>query len=489
MRDPGRVLIVGAGPTGLGAASRLHEAGHSDWLLVEAADGAGGLASSCVDQRGFTWDLGGHVQFSHYERYDRALDRALGEEWLWHERESWVWVRGRFVPYPFQNNLHRLPDADAARCLAGLESAAARPAERAPRHFGEWIDASFGAGIAELFLRPYNLKVWGYPLDTLGLSWMGDRVAPPDLERVRRYFAERRDDVAWGPNRRFRYPLRGGTGAIWRAVAAGLPAARLRFGTRLTGLDLQARRVRLAGGEVLAFDHLVATLPLDRLAAAAEGLPAAAREAVAGLARSAVHVVGVGLRGARPPALATKCWIYFPEDSSPHYRVTVFSNYSPHHVPDAGCWSLMAEVCETPYRAVDGDRVARQVLDALRADGLIPATARVESLWHRREEHGYPTPTRGRDAALAALVPAFEERRVLPRGRFGAWRYEVSNQDHSYMQGVEVVERLLGIGDEPTLSRPDWVNSGRLAGAPQPPAGGSSSPSAAASGPHSASGR
>lgn len=465
MRDPGRILIVGAGPTGLGAAARLVEAGHADWLLVEARERPGGLAASYVDARGFTWDLGGHVQFSHYERYDRALDRALGDAWLWHERESWIHFEGRFVPYPFQNNLHRLPEAEARRCLAGLEAAAARPLERPARHFGEWIDRTFGEGIAGVFLRPYNFKVWGYPLDRLGTSWMGDRVAVPDLERVRRNFAERRDDVGWGPNRRFRFPLSGGTGAIWEAVARSLPAERLRFGARLERLDLEARTAWLAGSEPLRFDHAIAAVPLDRLAGLADGLDAPAQAAAATLTKSAVHVVGVGLAGARPAALATKCWIYFPEPESPYFRVTVFSNYSPNHVPEPGCWSLMAEVCESPHRPVDAARVASETLAALRADGLVPEDAEVRSLWQRREEHGYPTPYLGRDAALAALRPAFESHGVLPRGRFGAWRYEVSNQDHSYMQGVEAVERLLGVGDEPTLDRPDWVNAGALAGA------------------------
>ena len=58
MNDPGRVLVVGAGPTGLGAAWRLEELGCRDWQLLEAAATPGGLAASFVDDKGFTWDVG-----------------------------------------------------------------------------------------------------------------------------------------------------------------------------------------------------------------------------------------------------------------------------------------------------------------------------------------------------------------------------------------------------------------------------------------------
>jgi hypothetical protein len=87
------------------------------------------------------------------------------------------------------------------------------------------------------------------------------------------------------------------------------------------------------------------------------------------------------------------------------------------------------------------------------------------SFWHHREEHGYPTPFRTRDAVLGTVLPGLEARGVYSRGRFGAWKYEVSNQDHSCMQGVELVDRLLGVGDgtEPTLDTPDVVNGGVFA--------------------------
>ena len=368
------------------------------------------------------------------------------------------------MPYPFQENLHRLDPDDAAAALRGLEAAAAT-AGPPPANFEQWIVRTFGDWIAEEFLWPYNRKVWGHPLDTIGIGWMGERVAVPDLDRVRRSLRTGEDQVSWGPNRTFRFPRVGGTGAIWRGVARLLPDDRLRFGATVSSIDLARRQVVLADGETLHYDTLVSSLPLDRLCATARGLARDAQDAAASLVKSAVHVIGVGLAGEPPATLRKKCWMYFPEDRSPYYRVTVFSNYSPANAPD-GCWSLMAEVCETPHRPVATEALPRQVVDALIADGLVSPGTPVVSLWHRREGHGYPTPFLGRDAALARIRPELERHRVFSRGRFGAWLYEVSNQDHSFMQGVELADRLLDLGVEDTLDRPDLVNGGAYRSVP-----------------------
>jgi protoporphyrinogen oxidase len=459
------IAILGAGPTGLGAAYRLQERGVSEYVVIDAADRPGGLATSYVDDHGFTWDVGGHVQFSHYRYYDEVLDRAVTGGWLEHERDAAVWIKGRWVPYPFQYNLHRLPKIDRDQVLGEL--ATLTPHSDPPGHFREWIDRSFGPTLASLFLVPYNLKVWGYPLETLGVEWMGERVATVDLERLRRNIAENRDDVSWGPNQRFRFPRHGGTGAIWTGVAALLPEQNLRLRSTVSSLDAAAHHLRLAGGEILAYDRLISSVPLDRLCGMTAGLTDEVRRAARALTFSAVHVLGVGLRGRTPAALARRCWMYFPEPHSPYYRVTVFTNYSPHNAPaDGEHWSLMAEVCETAHRPVHGPTLQERTLRAMRADGLLPDGAEVVSFWHRREEHGYPTPFAGRDDALAAILPALERFEIYSRGRFGAWKYEVANQDHSFMQGVELVDRLLGSGDEPTLNRPHHVNSGAFRTAP-----------------------
>lgn len=141
MAEP-RILIIGAGPTGLGAAWRLNELGHSNWELYEATEHAGGLASSVIDARGFTWDLGGHVLFSHYKYFDALMVTALGDAWVEHVREAWVWMRERWIPYPFQNNIWRLPEDELMACLDGLVELQRAGDAPAPSTFRDWLRSS-----------------------------------------------------------------------------------------------------------------------------------------------------------------------------------------------------------------------------------------------------------------------------------------------------------------------------------------------------------
>jgi protoporphyrinogen oxidase len=168
---------------------------------------------------------------------------------------------------------------------------------------------------------------------------------------------------------------------------------------------------------------------------------------------SASHIVGVGFDGQPPADLRTKCWMYFPEPDVPFYRATVFSNYSPNNVARPGeQWSLMAEISESLVKPVDATRVVDEVIEGFRRTGFIDADTRIVTRWHRRLPRGYPTPWLQRDDVLGEVLPQLEERSILSRGRFGAWRYEVSNQDHSSLQGVEAVDRILSGTPETTVT-------------------------------------
>jgi len=426
-----KYLIIGAGPTGLGAGWRLAELGERDFLILERSGHVGGLSASFRDEAGFTWDVGGHVLFSHYEYFDRLLDELLGNDFLEHRREASIRCAGAWVPYPFQNNIRHLPPRQRWRCVQGLlEIHRARPSDGPPANFREWVLRVFGAGIAELFMLPYNAKVWATPPEELSWKWIGERVSVVDLERVLRGVVLEEDDAGWGPNSTFRFPLFGGTGEIFRRLGKRL-AEHILIGQEVTAVDPVRKTAAVRGGEEIAYETLLSTGPLDRLVA--EQLvapPEAVRRAAEDLVHNGVHVAGLGVSG---HVEDSRCWMYFPEPALPFYRVTNFHNYSPKNVPHARSGdrfrALMAEVSFSDTRPEDPAWVMDRVEEGLVGATLLPREdlSRVVSRFERREAYGYPVPTLGRDKALAAIQPWLASQGIFSRGRFGGWKYEVGN--------------------------------------------------------------
>ncbi|GAA4192982.1 hypothetical protein GCM10022288_26060 [Gryllotalpicola kribbensis] len=68
-------LIIGAGPTGLGAAARLEQRG-AEYALVEASDRVGGAAAAVTDARGFSWSVAGASGAQWQAIADRLVDPA-----------------------------------------------------------------------------------------------------------------------------------------------------------------------------------------------------------------------------------------------------------------------------------------------------------------------------------------------------------------------------------------------------------------------------
>lgn len=459
------IAIIGAGPTGLGAAWRLNELKHNDWLLVEASGHPGGLASSIVDEKGFLWDMGGHVLFSHYDYFDQVLDECIADNWLKHTREAWVWMRGKFIPYPLQSNIWRLPERDLLNCIDGLLSVHNKSAlPLRSDSFEDWIYRNFGKGLAEVFFLPYNYKVWGYEPKRLSSCWIQERVATIDLSRVLRNVILRQDDFDWGPNSSFRFPKTGGTGILWKRVADKLPKENMFFQKKVTQINPDKNQLTLTDGSTIEYEYLITAAPLNQLLQIIAGKPALAKQSEKFL-YSSINLVGVGVEGTPPKDLRTKCWIYFVEDEFPFYRITVFSNYSESNVPNPGKqWSLLCEISESEGKPVDRATLADKVLDSLRRIHLISKTSTICSVWQHHLEYGYPTPFLGRDKLLQPVDDELRSMRMYSRGRFGSWKYEVSNQDHSFMQGVEAVDNILFAAEELTYNYPNIVNSGKRTG-------------------------
>ena len=439
-----KIVIVGAGPTGLAASYRLKELGYNNFTMLEARHKVGGLASSETSPNGFTYDIGGHVLFSHYEYFDRLFDKLMGDEYQELLRESWVWMEERFLPYPFQNNIKYLSKETVFECLMGIIEAQKQPLDLSRfANFEELIYGVFGAGIAKHFMMPYNFKVWAHPPRMMNKEWIGERVSVVDIKRVLGNVIHDRDDAGWGPNSTFKYPLYGGTGGLFERIVPYVQD-HLRLDAEVAHIDTAAKEVALKDGTREPYDVLLSTMPMDKLVHAMNGeTPEEVRAEAKRLRHSGSYIVGVGIK---QPVPSKKCWMYFPESNAPFYRLTYLSNYSPEVVPDAArYYSLLAEVSHSEFKPVNRETVVDETIQGLVNTRMISDADRkdIVDAYLIERDYTYPTPSLERDRALATIHPFLESRDIYSRGRFGAWRYEVGNMDHSVAQGVEWVNRIV----------------------------------------------
>ena len=438
-----RIVIIGAGPTGLGAAWRLQELEHKNWAIYEKNGHVGGLAASFVDEKGFTWDVGGHVLFSHYAYFDNLIDHLLGEEYLTHMRESWIRIVDRWVPYPFQNNIKYLPNDMVYACLAGLMDCYClqdAPAD----HFRAWMQNTFGSGIVKYFMEPYNEKVWAYPLHEMSKDWIAERVSVVNAKRVLKNVVLNRDDVSWGPNSTFRFPLKGGTGEIFRRMVPHIED-HLFLNKEAGCIDLSRKVIEFSTGPVVPYDILINTMPLDIFVHLCTDSPEVIIKEAGKLVHTSGLIIGLGFR---QKIDNQRCWMYFPEYNAPFYRATNFSNYSFNNVPAGDTeryYSLMSEVSYSQFRPADKKGILEETTKGLIQSGVIAEddVNDIVSRYVLDVPYTYPVPNLSRDEALKNIQGYLEEHDVFSRGRFGGWKYEVGNMDHSTMQGVEIVNRLL----------------------------------------------
>ena len=368
-------VILGAGLTGCTLARLLAEAGE-EVTVLEAEPTPGGLCRS-VTADGFTFDLGGsHIVFSRDREVLDWMQAQLGPNREERHRETKCWYRGAYVQYPFENGLHDLPPEDRFRCLDGFVRAvlaaelAAAKGETAPAlNFLDWIRRTFGDGIADCYLVPYNEKIWKYPLDRMSAHWMDGRVPRPPLDDVLRAACGLSTE-GYAHQAVFSYPAAGGIEAMVGAIAAPV-RDRIRCGFRVSSVRSEDGRFLVSDGEtVVAADRCISTIPIQALLGSLDEVPPEVCDAGARLVHNSVACVFIGLNGPVPPY----SWVYLaaPELGFAN-RVSFPSNYSTGTAPP-GCGSILAECTYRPGdppERMDDQALIDHVIDHLEEMGVL----------------------------------------------------------------------------------------------------------------------
>ncbi len=434
-----RIIILGGGPAGIGAAYRLKELGHENWKLYEKENFLGGLSASFNDDKGFIWDTGGHIYFSKNDIFNKVFKKIQGKNYFEKERHQFIfWGKNTLIPYPFQNNIRHLPANELIKCLKDLADVKFLN----PKNFLEFNLASFGAGITEYFMGPYNEKVWAHPLKKISFSWIGNRVSRIDLGKILENVILKKDEKNWGPNFNFKYPKKGGSGDFWQRFKPILKD-NIIFGSEFKKIDLKKKKIYFVDGKISDYDFLISSLPLDffiKNSNASQDSKMAAKN----LIHNSGFVLGLGIKGNQPLELKNKIAFYLPQRNILFQRMIIFKNFTPHIAPK-GHWSLIFEASFSKYKKLNKDRLVENALYFVKKMGWVKSKKGIVSKNLRRFEYFYPVPTLDRDKNLNKIQKELGKKNIHSIGRFGAWKYEKGNMDHGFVMGVEAVNSILNL--------------------------------------------
>jgi len=427
-----RIVVLGAGLTGLSAAFHLKGRGVAPVILEKEAQPGG--ACRTVGRDGFSFDLTGHLlHLARSESHELLESLGVRKALRDHRRRAGVALAGTVTPYPIQINTYRLPREVRRDCVLGFVQTGLQPEDPADEQasFADWVLRRFGEGFARHFFFPYNRKLYCTDPTELTTEWVGRYVPRPELaDVIDGALGLYRKPV--GYNATFLYPGRGGIQLLANGLAAAL--APLRLATPVQEVRLGAKELVLESGETLGWDVLVATVSLAHLAAITADLPVVLRSAAARLRAVGVVNVNLGVRGTAP---RREHWLYVPEEQFPFYRVGIPSNHG--DVAPPGCHTLSVEI-SVPANAPAPDDLVERCLAGLEELGLLRRRSDVVIVDQVRLDPAYVVFDPARPAAVAALRDHYRTAGVRLSGRWAEWKY--STMEDALWDGGAVARRV-----------------------------------------------
>lgn len=272
-----KIVILGGGLAAVSLAYFLQEEECiEDITILEKADGIGGLCRS-IHKDGYTYDIGPHILFSKDKEMLKLMLAVTGKTNRL-RRSNQIIHKGRYVQYPFENDLSKLPKEDLEYCITGFQN---NPYENyEAQNMLQFFLKTFGEGITNLYLRPYNEKIWKHDPSFMDTQ-MVERIPKPTDEEIMRSASGETVD-GYVHQLYFDFPRTGGIESVVKGFADRLNhKCRILLNQEVTkAARTKDSYVICANGRELFCDHVVSTIPVQEFTNIYEQVPESVHEAV-----------------------------------------------------------------------------------------------------------------------------------------------------------------------------------------------------------------
>jgi protoporphyrinogen oxidase len=461
-----KIIILGAGPAGLGAAYRLVKERLAQVSVIEMKEKVGGNAGS-FELAGLPVDYGSHRLHPACDPVIlKDIQALLGDDLLDRPRHGRIFLKGRWIRFPLNpvDLALRLPPD----FLLGMSTDFVKkifPNKQRPGHgsnnispgsFAEVMEQNLGKTICNDFYFPYAKKIWGLEPGELSPIQAQRRVSANSFGKLARKVLASLPGRSMPGHKpaggRFFYP-RHGYGQISEAyyqaaVSPGLPeSSRARFYFKSRVIRIQSTETGYEVGfdqngelKKIAGHFIWSTIPLTALARClVPPPPSELLEAAHQIHFRAMILVYLVLKTDHFSEWDAH---YFPGLSIPITRLSEPKNYSGQQEPK-GLTVLCAELPCNPeddtWNLPDND-LAGIVQGALQAVKL-PIQVPILQVHVERIRYAYPIYRTGYETYFNQLDDYLsQQERLLTFGRQGLFAHD--NTHHALYMAYRAVDCL-----------------------------------------------
>ncbi|MCX5848678.1 MAG: FAD-dependent oxidoreductase [Deltaproteobacteria bacterium] len=401
--------ILGGGISGITLQRFLNHPSE----ILEMEKTPGGLCRTFWKD-GFGYDIGGHILFSKYEHVNNLVTEILGENVNHCRRENKILFKGKYMKYPFENDLAALDVEDRYECLIGYLKNDYPP----PSNLAEWAYHTFGKGIAEKYLIPYNNKIWKMNPSQISLEWV-ERIPKPPMEDIVKSALGIQTE-GYLHQLFFRYPLSGGFESVIKQMTK--KAMPLETGFKVRNIIRKSGGWQVSdGSRTREFEHIVISFPIHDALKCFQDAPNDILNVVEALRYTSIRIVFIAVNN---ESLMDKSAFYIPDPLVLPHRVCYMGFFSPNMVKSASS-SLIAEITVRPGdeldRMSDAALIEKTVRD-LESLGILNHSDIISSET-RRFEYAYPIYDKNYSDNTKRMRAYFEEQKIDLLGRFAEFEY------------------------------------------------------------------
>ena len=434
-----KINILGGGLSAISLAYFLQNRNDIDEInILEKDDVLGGICRTYQKNK-IEYDVGPHIIFSKDKEILDFMNDLLGSNIKKHRRSNRILYKKRFVQYPFENDLSKLPQEDIDYCVNGFVH---NPFENyEATNMLQFFLKTFGEGITNSYLRPYNEKIWKFDpcfMDTQ----MVNRIPKPPKEDILRSAAGETVD-GYTHQLYFTYPKKGGTEALIKAFIEKLNSKVKIFTNNKVEKVLKIQNgfeVITSQGKYVS-DKLVSTMPANEFAHIYEDAnkPQKILEVADNLRYNSIAICIVNVK----KDYAGDNYAFMVADKNVIFHRISKLDFMGENYHIDGTATYMAEIT---YRKNDlndkasDDELTQKVVEGLKAIGFIDNPDDVNFTDIKRFEYAYVIYDLNHRKNMDFIKDYFNKQGIYLNGRFGSFEY--LNMDAVIRQSKNLAENI-----------------------------------------------